>query len=135
MTFNRLTLFLVGLGLMLALYAVQRVTTYRESEFTHGILLCTNPDDLKLYEAEMELHYYVGMKEYVTHETMPTQLANRQVVVRYKEKNPEKGKLYIPADFWFLSMLWLLFPTMVWGAFVFTILNEDGRLKITLKKS
>ena len=44
MIFNRLSLFLTGLALILGLFVLQRVLTYHRSEFTHGILLCKNPD-------------------------------------------------------------------------------------------
>lgn len=132
MTFNRLTLFLTGLAVLVGLYFLQRVLTYHRSEFTHGILLCKNPDDLQYYEAEMELHYYIGIKEYVTEVFLPTELAYRPVTVRYLPDKPEKGRLYTVRDFWFLSALWLLLPTMVWGALVFTLLTENGRIQFGL---
>lgn len=131
MTFNRLSLFLTGLALIMGLFVLQRVLTYHRSEFTHGILLCKNPDDLQYYEAEMELHYYIGMKEYVTEVFLPTELAYRPVTVRYLPDKPEKGRLYTVRDFWFLSALWLLLPTMVWGALVFTLLRENQRARLT----
>ena len=132
MTFNRLSLFLTGFALILGLFVLQRVLTYHRSEFTHGILLCKNPDNLKYYEAEMELHYYIGMKEYVTEVFLPTELAYRSVTVRYLPDKPEKGRLYTVHDFWFLSALWLLLPTMVWGALVFTLLRENQQAKISI---
>lgn len=132
MTFNRLSLFLTGLALILALFVLQRGLTYHRSEFTHGILLCKNPDDLQYYEAEMELHYYIGMKEYVTEVFLPTELAYRPVTVRYLPDKPEKGRLYTVRDFWFLSALWLLLPTMAWGALVFTLLRENQRAQFSI---
>lgn len=132
MKFNRLSLFLTGFSLILGLFALQRVLTYQRSEFTHGILLCKNPDDLKYYEAEMELHYYIGMKEYVTEVFLPTEQAYHPVTVRYIPDKPEKGRLYTVHDFWFLSALWLLLPTMVWGALVFTLLRENQQAKISI---
>ena len=132
MTFNRLTLFLTGLAVLVGLYFLQRGVTYHRSEFTHGILICKNPEDAQYYEAEMELHYYIGMKEYVTETTQPTVLAYRPVTVRYLPDKPDRGRLYTMRDFWFVSALWLLLPTMLWGAFVFTLLNENGRLVVKM---
>ena len=134
MTFNRLSLFLTGFALILGMFVLQRGLTYHRSEFTHGILICKNLEDAQYYEAEMELHYYIGMKEYVTEVFLPTELAYRPVTVRYLPGKPEKGRLYTIRNFWFLSALWLLLPTMVWGAFVFTLLNENGRLKVTMER-
>lgn len=132
MTFNRLTLFLTGFAILVGLYFLQRGVTYHRSEFTHGILICKNIEDVQYYEAEMELHYYIGMKEYVTETTQPTQLAYRPVTVRYLSDKPDRGRLYTVRDFWFVSALWLLLPTMLWGALVFTLLRENQRARFSI---
>lgn len=82
------------------------------------------------YEAEMDLYYYVGMHVYNKKVNETTDLANKSITVRYPKKHIEKGKIYIPSRFWGVSVLWLLFPIILWTAFVFTLLNEDMKLEV-----
>lgn len=82
------------------------------------------------YEAEMDLYYYVEMQVFHKEITETTDLANQPVTVRYPKKSAEKGKIYIPSRFWGVSALWLLFPIILWTAFVFTLLNEDMKLEM-----
>lgn len=131
MRISRIWLFLIGLLGILALYFLQRVAVYQKSGFTHGVLICEDREALRYYETDLTLYYYVGMEEYQVTVCEKTEMAFRKVRVRYPQGHPEKGHLYTVGDFWFLSMLWLLFPVMLWGAFVFTLLEEGGRLVVS----
>ena len=129
--FSRRSLFLVGLGLIFVLFFAQRISTYIRSDFTQGTLVCDDLNELKQYEAEMTLYYYVGAKEYSVKIFTQTELAYQPLKVRYLKSRPEKGHIYTVSSYWFLSMLWLLAPIMLWGALVFAILvDEKGELEI-----
>lgn len=129
--FSRRSLFLVGLGLIFVLFFAQRVSTYIRSDFTQGTLVCDDLNELKQYEADMTLYYYVGAKEYSVPVFTQTELAYQPLKVRYLKSHPERGHIYTVGSYWFLSMLWLLAPIMVWGALVFAILvDEKGELEI-----
>lgn len=133
--FSRRGLFLVGLGLIFVLYFGQRISTYFRSDFTQGTLVCDDLDELKQYEADMTLYYYVGAKEYSVKVFTQTELAYQPLKVRYLKSRPEKGHIYTVSNYWFLSMLWLLAPIMLWGALVFAILvDENGVLEIRFAK-
>lgn len=128
---SRPLLFLVGLVVIFSLYFFQRWVTYSRSEFTHGVLICEDRSALKYYETDMTLYYYVGMREYHVTVTENTNRAFQKVEVRYLPEKPERGHIYRAGDFWFLSMLWMIFPVMLWIAFVFTLLREDGFVVLT----
>ncbi len=119
----------------MALYFLQRVVVYQKSDFTYGVLVCEDREALRYYETDLTLYYYVGMKEYHVTVCEQTSKAFQKVRVRYPKERPEKGHLYTVGDFWFLSMLWMLFPVMLWGAFVFTLLEEDGRLIVSWRNA
>lgn len=132
MKLNRLAIFLIGFALIVAAYFVQRAYVYRHSEFTHGMFVCDNEDDRRLYEADMSLHYYVDGKEFVAQSRDDTRLAYRKVKVRYPKGSPEKGRYFTPGRFWGLSALWLLIPTMLWGALVFTLFKENSGIQLSI---
>ena len=131
MKIARFPLFLIGFAVLLGLYFAQRYTTYKNSGFTHGVLFCENPFEEHVYEEEMILYYYIGQKEYSVTVVGAVKDANRRIDVRYPKDKPERGRVYTFFDFWIVSALWLLIPLMLWGAFVFTLLEEDGRLVVT----
>ena len=131
MNIARFPLFLIGFALMLGLFLAQRFYTYSHSEFTHGVLFSDQPFTTHYYEEELILYYYVGCKEYAVPVMADGRQVNKRVRVRYPEGKPEQGDVYQPWRFWGVSALWLLFPLMLWGAFVFTLLDEDGRLSVT----
>lgn len=134
MKLNRLTIFLLGFALIVAVYFAQRAYVYRNSEFTHGMFVCDNPAELLQYEADMSLCYYVDGKEYVTETRDESRLAFKEVQVRYPKDAPEKGRYFTPGRFWGLSALWLLIPTMLWGALVFTLFNENAGIQLSFSK-
>lgn len=135
MKLNRLTIFLLGFALIVAVYFAQRAYVYRHSEFTHGMFVCDNPAELLRYEADMSLYYYVNGKEYVRETRDESKLAFKEVQVRYPKDSPEKGRYYTPGRFWGLSALWLLIPTMLWGALVFTLFNENSGIQLSINKN
>ncbi|MBO4646109.1 MAG: hypothetical protein J5642_06295 [Bacteroidales bacterium] len=130
MKFSRAGLFFCGFALLLAGYFGQRTYSFLHRSFTHGSLACIDTEDLKYREADMILYYYVNGKEYhvTTHES--TELAYRPLEVCFPTDAPDKGSIYTIGRFWVLPLLWLLLPLMFWGAFVFTLLREDGKLEI-----
>ena len=129
--FSRRSLFLVGLGLIFVLYFAQRISTYIRSDFTQGTLVCDDLNELKQYEADMTLYYYVGAKEYSVPVFTQTELAYQPLKVRYLKNHPERGHIYTVGSYWFLSMLWLLAPIMLWGALVFaSFVDDKGELGI-----
>ena len=134
MKLNRLAIFLIGFAVIVAGYFAQRAYVYHNSEFTHGIFVCDNPDDLHLYEADMTLHYYVDGKELEVATRDETKLAFKEVQVRYPQDAPEKGRYYTPGRFWGVAALWLLIPLMLWGAIVFTLFNENAGLQLFFSK-
>lgn len=134
MKLNRLAIFLIGFAAIVAGYFVQRAYVYRNSEFTHGMFVCDNPAELLQYEADMSLYYYVDGKEYVTETRDESRLAFKEVQVRYPKDAPEKGRYFTPGRFWGLSALWLLIPTMLWGALVFTLFNENAGIQLSFSK-
>lgn len=131
MKISRFPLFLIGFAVILCLYFAQRYSTYRNSGFTHGVMFCEHPFDEHFYEEEMILYYYIGEKEYAVPVLGAVKDANRCVDVRYPKNKPGRGRVYTFSDFWIVSALWLLLPLMLWGAFVFTLLEEEGRLVVT----
>ncbi len=135
MKLNRLVIFLIGFAAIVAGYFAQRAYVYHNSEFTHGMFVCDNDDDLRLYEADLSLHYYVDGKEFVVQSRDETKLAYHEVKVRYPKGSPEKGRYYTPGRFWGLSALWLLIPTMLWGALVFTLFNENSGIQLSINKN
>lgn len=135
MKLNRLIIFLLGFALIVAVYFAQRAYVYRHSEFTHGMFVCDNPAELLQYEADMSLHYYVDGKEFVVQSRDETKLAYREVQVRYPKGSPEKGRYFTSGRFWGLSALWLLIPTMLWGALVFTLFNENSGIQLSINKN
>lgn len=135
MKLNRLTIFLLGFALIVAVYFAQRAYVYHNSEFTHGMFVCDNPAELLQYEADMSLYYYVDGKEYVTETRDESQLAFKEVQVRYPKGSPEKGRYFTSGRFWGLSALWLLIPTMLWGALVFTLFNENSGIQLSINKN
>lgn len=135
MKLNRLTIFLLGFALIVAVYFAQRAYVYHNSEFTHGMFVCDNPAELLQYEADMSLHYYVDGKEFVVQSRDETKLAYREVQVRYPKGSPEKGRYFTSGRFWGLSALWLLIPTMLWGALVFTLFNENSGIQLSINKN
>lgn len=128
--FSRLGLFLSGLAILLILFYLQRLFVYKHSQFTYGIVIYDQAVEDEENEVEMDLYYYIGMNAYHKKVMENTSLANQNVVVRYFPKKPYKGKIYTPARFWLVDVLWMLFPLMLWTAFVFTLLNEDMKLEI-----
>ncbi len=128
--FSRLGLFLSGLAILLILFYLQRLFVYKHSQFTYGIVIYDQTVEDEENEVEMDLYYYIGMNAYHKKVMENTSLANQNVVVRYFPKKPYKGKIYTPARFWLVDALWMLFPLMLWTAFVFTLLNEDMKLEI-----
>ena len=122
MKLNRLIIFLLGFALIVAVYFAQRAYVYHNSEFT-------------LYEADLSLHYYVDGKEFVVQSRDETKLAYREVQVRYPKGSPEKGRYFTSGRFWGLSALWLLIPTMLWGALVFTLFNENSGIQLSINKN
>lgn len=128
--FSRLGLFLSGLAILLILFYLQRLFVYKHSQFTYGIVIYDQAVEDEENEVEMDLYYYIGMNAYHKKVMENTSLANQNVVVRYFPKKPYKGKIYTPARFWLVDTLWMLFPLMLWTAFVFTLLNEDMKLEI-----
>lgn len=135
MKLNRLTIFLLGFALIVAVYFAQRAYVYHNSEFTHGMFVCDNPAELLQYEADLSLHYYVDGKEFVVQSRDETKLAYREVQVRYPKGSPEKGRYFTSGRFWGLSALWLLIPTMLWGALVFTLFNENSGIQLSINKN
>ena len=135
MKLNRLIIFLLGFALIVAVYFAQRAYVYRHSEFTHGMFVCDNPAELLQYEADMSLHYYVDGKEFVVQSRDETKLAYHEVQVRYPKGSPEKGRYFTSGRFWGLSALWLLIPTMLWGALVFTLFNENSGIQLSINKN
>ena len=135
MKLNRLIIFLLGFALIVAVYFAQRAYVYHNSEFTHGMFVCDNPAELLQYEADMSLHYYVDGKEFVVQSRDETKLAYREVQVRYPKGSPEKGRYFTSGRFWGLSALWLLIPTMLWGALVFTLFNENSGIQLSINKN
>lgn len=119
---------------MLVLFYAQRVFVYQRSAFTHGMMVCDNLEDRKLYDADMTLHYYVEGKEYTTQLRGDTRLAYKELCVRYPKTNVEKGRIYSIGKFWFFPLLWLLFPLMLWGGFVFTKFRENSGVNITIER-
>ena len=134
MKLNRLEIFLIGFGVILAIFFLQRVYVYRNSAFTHGMMVCKDARDRQNYEADMILYYYIEGKEYSTEVREATENAYKELTVRYPKENLKKGRIYTTGRFWFLSMLWLLFPVMIWGAFVFTKFKENSRMEVVLEK-
>ncbi|MBQ7550605.1 MAG: hypothetical protein IJT04_03650 [Bacteroidales bacterium] len=128
--FSRLGLFLSGLAILLILFYLQRLFVYKHSQFTYGIVIYDQAVEDEENEVEMDLYYYIGMNAYHKKVMENTSLANQNVVVRYFPQKPYKGKIYTPARFWLVDALWMLFPLMLWTAFVFTLLNEDMKLEI-----
>ncbi|MBR3579117.1 MAG: hypothetical protein IKN98_10080 [Bacteroidales bacterium] len=135
MKLNRLTIFLLGFALIVAVYFAQRAYVYHNSEFTHGMFVCDNPAELLQYEADLSLHYYVDGKEFVVQSRDETKLAYHEVQVRYPKGSPEKGRYFTSGRFWGLSALWLLIPTMLWGALVFTLFNENSGIQLSINKN
>ena len=135
MKLNRLIIFLLGFAAIVAGYFAQRVYVYHNSEFTHGMFVCDNPAELLQYEADMSLHYYVDGKEFVVQSRDETKLAYREVQVRYPKGSPEKGRYFTSGRFWGLSALRLLIPTMLWGALVFTLFNENSGIQLSINKN
>lgn len=135
MKLNRLEIFLIGFGIIVAGFFIQRVCVYCKSDFTHGMMLCKNVEECHHFEADMILYYYIDGKEYSTELRESPQNAYKELKVRYLKDKPQKGFIYTVGGFWFLSMLWLLFPVMVWGALVFTKFKENSRVEVTWKKT
>lgn len=135
MKLNRLVIFLIGFAAIVAGYFAQRAYVYHNSEFTHGMFVCDNPAELLQYEADLSLHYYVDGKEFVVQSRDETKLAYREVQVRYPKGSPEKGRYFTSGRFWGLSALWLLIPTMLWGAIVFTLFNENSGIQLSINKN
>lgn len=119
---------------MLIFFYAERAFVYQRSAFTHGMLVCNNIEDRKLYEADLTLHYYIEGKEYTTEMYGDTRLAYKELCVRYPKSNFEKGKIYSVGKFWFLPLLWLLIPAMFWGAFIFTKFRENSGVSITFER-
>lgn len=119
---------------MLGIYFAERAFVYQRSAFTHGMLVCDDVLDLKFYEADMQLCYYVNGKEYKVAMREDTKLAYKELSVRYRPDKPEKGHIYSTARFWVIPMLWLLAPLMFWGAFIFTHFRENSGIEITIEK-
>ncbi|MBQ4355441.1 MAG: hypothetical protein II757_02145 [Bacteroidales bacterium] len=134
MRINRFFLFLIGFAVMLAVYFAQRAYVYQHSAFTHGMLVCDDPLDLKFYEADMTLHYYVDGREYTVEVRDDTRLAFKELQIRYPQGKPDKGRIYSTSRFWVLPALWLLIPLMLWGAFIFTYFRENSGIQITYEK-
>lgn len=103
---------------------------YKHSLFTYGIVTYDQQIDEEADEVEMDLYYYIGMTVYHKKVMEAPDMANRNVVVRYFPKKPQRGKIYTPARFWLIDAIWMLFPIMLWTAFVFTLLNEDMKLEV-----
>ncbi len=130
MKLSRLWVFLIGLLFLLILFAINRVRVYNNSNFTHGVLVCPTESLDERHDVELTLYYYVGMKEFtVTKYDVPVEV-NQIVMVRYPKDQPEKGTIYTVLDFWFVSALYLLLPLMLWFAFVFSWLDENGKVEV-----
>lgn len=119
---------------MLVIFYAQRAFVYQRSAFTHGMMVCNNLEDRRLYEADMTLYYYVEGKEYTTQLHGDTRMAYKEVTVRYPKSNVAKGRIYTVGKFWFLQLLWLLVPIMFWGGFIFTKFRENSGVNITFER-
>lgn len=134
MKLSRLGVFLIGVIVIVSLFFIIRILTYRNSEFTHGVVVCPIDSANNNDEIEYTLYYYVGMKEYsVTKYEIPD-IANQEVVVFYPKGHPEKGDIYTITHFWFVAALYMLLPLMIWFAFIFTWLKEKEGIEIEFIK-
>lgn len=133
--FSRMGLFITGIVILLLLFYTQRYLVFSNSNFTYGATLFDpSQNPVHGYDAEMRLLYYVDMHVYQQDIMEDISLANKPVTVRYPQRHPEQGKIYIASRFWIESALWLLLPIIFWCAFVFTIMNSDTRIEIDWRK-
>jgi len=127
--FSRKKIFITGILLIFAVYFFICYYIYSHSIYTDGVLIWDKPFAIHNDgTASMTLCYYVDMKEYSVPVETSLANANQKVIVRYFPNHPEKGKIYNRNDFWFLNMLWLILPIMLWSAFILSFMKDSAML-------
>lgn len=132
---SRSWLIVIAFLLTFAGFFWQRIHVYRQSEFVQGVLL--NDDNNELYftgEIEMNLYYFVGHQEFCVKTYQYPKMENAIVTVRYIPTMPAKGQIYTVADFWFISMLWLILPLMVLCALIISFLDENSNVEFFIHR-
>lgn len=125
----------IGIILIFVCYFVLRARTYKQSEFTVGVVMNDQQNKPTFAgDIEMNLYYFIGDEEYCVPTYQYPDKENSIVCVRYKPESPEKGSIYTRGDFWFLKMLWLLLPIMVWAALVLSFVDEYDKVEFILSR-
>lgn len=132
---SRSWLLAIGILIIFAGYFVLRTRTYKQSEFTVGVVM-NDQQNKPTFAGDilMNLYYFIDTEEYCVPTYQYPEKENAIVCVRYKPESPEKGSIYTRGDFWFLSMLWLLIPLMVWAALVLSFIDENDRVEFILSR-
>ena len=126
----------IGFVLIFVCYFVMRVRTYKQSEFTVGVVMNDQQNKPTFAgDIEMNLYYFIGEEEYCVPTYQYPDKENSIVCVRYLPESPEKGSIYTRGDFWFLKMLWLLLQLLVWAAFVLSFFDENDQVIFILSRN
>lgn len=113
----------------------QRIHVYRQSEFVQGVLINDDQNEVTFTgEVEMNLYYFVDHQEFCVKTYQYPKKEYSIVTVRYNPILPAKGRVYTFADFWLISMLWLIVPLMILCALILSFLDEDSNVEFFVNR-
>lgn len=135
---NRIKLFLLGVGVIMACYFARQLTFIAASAKADGIVLnVTNNDSLSM-ENTLLSYPMVGFsangETYIFRGESNMNVAKGDTVkVIYRSSNPSNAHIYSFTGFWLRNILWFIIPLVLWAAFSLSYLDRNEHLAINLR--
>lgn len=135
---NRITLFLLGLVVIMICYFARQLTFIASAEITEGTVInVTNSDSISLENTALsypmvEFNANGNIQLFRAESNMNVTKGDKVKVI-YQANEPSDAYIYSFTGFWLRNILWFIIPLVLWAAFSLSYLNRDEGLSLKLR--